>query len=94
MLLAVRALVLPPTEDVETWLKFASLCRKSGRISQARSTLVKLLQVCTLAFWTFMMLPFIFSYFVAVSYLTLFYLVFSMTLRHPMKMYDIMGLLK
>ncbi|KAH9655478.1 serine/threonine-protein kinase TOR [Citrus sinensis] len=43
-LLAVRALVLPPTEDVETWLKFASLCRKSGRISQARSTLVKLLQ--------------------------------------------------
>lgn len=44
VLLAVRALVLPPTEDVETWLKFASLCRKSGRISQARSTLVKLLQ--------------------------------------------------
>ncbi|GLT98087.1 hypothetical protein SLE2022_156090 [Rubroshorea leprosula] len=42
--LAVRALVLPPTEDVETLLKFASLCRKSGRISQARSTLVKLLQ--------------------------------------------------
>ncbi|PPD85571.1 hypothetical protein GOBAR_DD17494 [Gossypium barbadense] len=27
-LLAVRALVLPPTEDIETWLKFASLCRK------------------------------------------------------------------
>jgi hypothetical protein len=45
VLLAVRALVLPPTDDVETWLKFASLCRKSGRISQARSTLVKLLQV-------------------------------------------------
>ncbi|KAM1650754.1 hypothetical protein ACFXTH_003293 [Malus domestica] len=44
VLLAVRALVLPPTEDVDTWLKFASLCRKSGRISQARSTLVKLLQ--------------------------------------------------
>ncbi|KAL1355438.1 serine/threonine-protein kinase TOR isoform X1 [Arachis hypogaea] len=43
-LLAIRALVLPPVEDVETWLKFASLCRKSGRISQARSTLVKLLQ--------------------------------------------------
>ncbi|KAK9941754.1 hypothetical protein M0R45_007448 [Rubus argutus] len=42
--LAVRALVLPPTEDVDTWLKFASLCRKNGRISQARSTLVKLLQ--------------------------------------------------
>ncbi|KAI4295808.1 hypothetical protein L6164_035812 [Bauhinia variegata] len=43
-ILAVRALVLPPVEDIETWLKFASLCRKSGRISQARSTLVKLLQ--------------------------------------------------
>ncbi|CAN8288398.1 unnamed protein product [Cochlearia groenlandica] len=42
-LLAVRELVLPPTEDVETWLKFASLCRKSGKISQAKSTLLKLL---------------------------------------------------
>ncbi|KAJ0077737.1 hypothetical protein Patl1_37311 [Pistacia atlantica] len=44
-LLAVRALVLPPTEDIDTRLKFASLCRKNGRASQARSTLVKLLQV-------------------------------------------------
>ncbi|XP_078434846.1 target of rapamycin [Wolffia australiana] len=43
-LLGVRTLVLPPSEDTETWLKFASLCRKSGRINQARSTLVKLLQ--------------------------------------------------
>ncbi|GAB2247138.1 hypothetical protein Droror1_Dr00007020 [Drosera rotundifolia] len=43
-LLAVRALVLPPSKDVETWLKFSSLCRKSGRISQAKSTLLKLLQ--------------------------------------------------
>ncbi|VFQ96023.1 unnamed protein product [Cuscuta campestris] len=43
-LLAIRALVLPPTEDTETWIKFANLCRKSGRISQARSTLLKLLQ--------------------------------------------------
>ncbi|KAI3820134.1 hypothetical protein L1987_13992 [Smallanthus sonchifolius] len=43
-LLTVRSLVLPPTEDSETWLKFASLCRKSGRISQAKSTLIKLLQ--------------------------------------------------
>ncbi|CAI9104219.1 OLC1v1002849C2 [Oldenlandia corymbosa var. corymbosa] len=43
-LLVVRALVLPPTEDCETWIKFASLCRKSGRISQAKSTLTKLLQ--------------------------------------------------
>ncbi|XP_017970870.1 PREDICTED: serine/threonine-protein kinase TOR [Theobroma cacao] len=44
VLLAVRALVLPPTEDIETWLKFASLCRQNGRISQAKSTLIKLLQ--------------------------------------------------
>ncbi|XP_022763546.1 serine/threonine-protein kinase TOR isoform X3 [Durio zibethinus] len=43
-LLAVRALVLPPTDNIETWLKFALICRKSGRISQARSTLIKLLQ--------------------------------------------------
>ncbi|KAL5560921.1 hypothetical protein UlMin_030668 [Ulmus minor] len=43
-LLAVRALVLPPTEDIDNWLKFASLCRQNSRISQARSTLVKLLQ--------------------------------------------------
>ncbi|CAA0825890.1 Serine/threonine-protein kinase TOR, partial [Striga hermonthica] len=43
-LLSVRSQVLPPTEDVETWIKFASLCRKSGRISQARSTLTELLQ--------------------------------------------------
>jgi FKBP12-rapamycin complex-associated protein len=43
-ILAVRMLVLPPTEDVDTWLKFASLCRKSMRDRQAHSTLVKLLQ--------------------------------------------------
>ncbi|KAL8541637.1 hypothetical protein ACS0TY_002778 [Phlomoides rotata] len=43
-LLDVRSLILPLTEDAETWIKFASLCRKSGRISQARSTLIKLLQ--------------------------------------------------
>lgn len=43
--LAVRELVLPPNEDRDTWIKFAKLCWKSGRISQARSTLVKLLQV-------------------------------------------------
>ncbi|KAL3843837.1 hypothetical protein ACJIZ3_001240 [Penstemon smallii] len=42
--LAVRSLVLPPTDDADTWIKFSSLCRTSGRISQARSTLTKLLQ--------------------------------------------------
>ncbi|CAM0955895.1 unnamed protein product [Alopecurus aequalis] len=43
-LLAVRELVLPPNEDRDTWIKFAKLCWKSGRISQAKSTLIKLLQ--------------------------------------------------
>ena len=43
-LLAVRSLVLPPSQDIATWLKFASLCRKSGRVSQSQATLVKLLQ--------------------------------------------------
>lgn len=43
-LLAVRSLVVPPDEDTPTWLKFASLCRKSGRINQSHATLVKLLQ--------------------------------------------------
>ncbi|CAL5329434.1 unnamed protein product [Camellia sinensis] len=42
-LLAVRALVVPPKEDFEIWLKFASLCRTNNRINQARSTLVKIL---------------------------------------------------
>lgn len=31
-LLSVRALVLPPAQDVHTYLKFSSLCRKSGRV--------------------------------------------------------------
>ncbi|EFJ04540.1 hypothetical protein SELMODRAFT_449361, partial [Selaginella moellendorffii] len=36
-LLSVRTLVLPPTEDAETWLKFASLCYKSGRYDPEQS---------------------------------------------------------
>ncbi|RZC58207.1 hypothetical protein C5167_005499 [Papaver somniferum] len=35
---------LPLTKDIDSWLKSASLCRKSGSISQARSTLVNFLQ--------------------------------------------------
>lgn len=31
-LLSVRSLVLPPAQDVHTYLKFSSLCRKSGRV--------------------------------------------------------------
>ncbi|KAF4391827.1 hypothetical protein F8388_017422 [Cannabis sativa] len=51
VLLAVRALVLPPTEDTDNWLKFASLCRQSGRISQAsdqRELIENLSRSCTM----------------------------------------------
>ena len=41
--LSVRSLVLPVNEDSDTWLKFASLCRKSGRLRQSKRTLLKLL---------------------------------------------------
>ena len=34
-LLSVRQLVLPMHEDSHTYLKFASLCRKSGRVRSA-----------------------------------------------------------
>lgn len=43
--------MLPPIEDIENWLKFSYLCRKNGRISQARSTLIKLLQVRNICGW-------------------------------------------
>ncbi|KAG6451388.1 serine/threonine-protein kinase mTOR [Manduca sexta] len=42
-ILQVRSLVLTPQEDMATWLKFASLCRKSGAPRQAHKTLVMLL---------------------------------------------------
>lgn len=42
-ILQVRSLVLTPQEDITTWLKFASLCRKSGAPGQAHRTLVMLL---------------------------------------------------
>ncbi|PKA52204.1 Serine/threonine-protein kinase TOR [Apostasia shenzhenica] len=44
-LLAVRELVLPPSKDIETWLKFASLCRKSGRIIHASCKVGKLVRM-------------------------------------------------
>ena len=43
-LLAVRSLVLPMSEEMNTWLKFASMNRKAGRQSQAKRTLVRLLE--------------------------------------------------
>jgi hypothetical protein len=45
-LLSVRQLLLPMEQDVDTWLKFASLCRKNGRNKQAHRTLVALLGGC------------------------------------------------
>ncbi len=42
-LLSVRQLVVPMEGDMDSWLKFASLCRKSGRVKQAHRMLVQLL---------------------------------------------------
>ncbi|KAL6771425.1 TOR1 [Auxenochlorella protothecoides x Auxenochlorella symbiontica] len=43
-LLSVRGLLLDMHEDTATWLKFASLCRKSGRRRQSEAALQRLLQ--------------------------------------------------
>lgn len=42
-MLKVRALVLSPNENLHMWIKFANLCRKSGRIGLAEKSL-RLLQ--------------------------------------------------
>ncbi|KAL1523775.1 hypothetical protein AB1Y20_018699 [Prymnesium parvum] len=39
----LRAMVLQPHEQMDTWIKFASLCRKSGRLELTRTSLSKLL---------------------------------------------------
>ena len=41
--LKVRALVITPREDVEMWVKFANLCRKSGRLGLCEKTINSLL---------------------------------------------------
>jgi FKBP12-rapamycin complex-associated protein len=41
--LKVRALVMSPCENVEMWIKFANLCRKSGRLGLAEKTINSLL---------------------------------------------------
>ncbi|MEW5302322.1 MAG: hypothetical protein WDW36_005122 [Sanguina aurantia] len=43
-LFSIRHLVVPLSEDVPNWLKFASLCRKSGRSRQAHRILLALLR--------------------------------------------------
>lgn len=42
-MLAVRSLVLEPAQDAAIWVKFASLCRKQGRRSLAKKTLLNLM---------------------------------------------------
>lgn len=42
-MLQVRSLVLDPREDFQTWLKFASLCRKSGAVNQAHKIVLSIL---------------------------------------------------
>ncbi|XP_060521647.1 serine/threonine-protein kinase mTor [Cylas formicarius] len=42
-IIQVHSLVLQPHEDVQTWLKYAALCRKSGSLKLSHKTLVMLL---------------------------------------------------
>lgn len=44
-IIQVHSLVITPQEDVHTWLKYASLCRKSGQLKLSNKTLVMLLGV-------------------------------------------------
>lgn len=42
-ILQVHTLVVSPEEDVRSWLKYASLCRRNGRLALSKKTLVMLL---------------------------------------------------
>ncbi|XP_041982232.1 serine/threonine-protein kinase mTOR-like [Aricia agestis] len=42
-ILQVRSLVMSPQEDFQTWLKFASLCRKTGAINQSHKIVLSVL---------------------------------------------------
>ena len=42
-IIQVHTLVISPQDDMYTWLKYASLCRKSGNIALCHKTLVMLL---------------------------------------------------
>ncbi|CAB3378482.1 Hypothetical predicted protein [Cloeon dipterum] len=44
-IIQVHSLVVTPHEDVYTWLKYASLCRKSGRLMLSHKTLTLLLGI-------------------------------------------------
>lgn len=41
-ILQVRSLVLTPSEDIDTWISFADLCRTSDRLNLAEKTLTSL----------------------------------------------------
>lgn len=43
-ILRVRTLVVKPKNDMEIWIKFANLCRKSGRLGLAQKALSSLLE--------------------------------------------------
>ncbi|KAF8004447.1 hypothetical protein HF325_001895 [Metschnikowia pulcherrima] len=43
-MLKVRALVIKPKQDMDMWIKFANLCRKSGRFNLAENSLNNLLE--------------------------------------------------
>ncbi|KAI9000239.1 armadillo-type protein [Gaertneriomyces semiglobifer] len=43
-ILKVRALVISPKDDMEMWIKFSNLCRKSGRLGLSYKTLSGLLE--------------------------------------------------
>eukprot|EP00475_Leptophrys_vorax_P026942 TRINITY_DN3834_c0_g2_i1.p1 TRINITY_DN3834_c0_g2~~TRINITY_DN3834_c0_g2_i1.p1 ORF type:complete len:1031 (-),score=234.09 TRINITY_DN3834_c0_g2_i1:66-3158(-) len=42
-ILSVRTLVVSPSEDIQTWLKFSSLCRKSGKLNLSYKVLINLM---------------------------------------------------
>jgi len=42
-LIELRAMALAPLQQMEAWIKFGSLCRKSGRLELCRTSLSKLL---------------------------------------------------
>ncbi|XP_065842793.1 serine/threonine-protein kinase mTOR-like [Oscarella lobularis] len=42
-ILQVRSLVVEPHEDRRTWIKYASLCRRNGRLNLSQKTLIMLL---------------------------------------------------
>ncbi|AMD21577.1 HFL279Cp [Eremothecium sinecaudum] len=45
-ILRVRSLVVKPKQDMQVWIKFANLCRKSGRMGLAQKAINPLLEEC------------------------------------------------